>query len=130
MDALRAMAGIIRYLTERMKCCFLEGLPTATFDLFIVFRGLAPLYRRKEFPSYSWTGWRGTLEVTDLGGNDFLRYDTWIVWYKWSFKGVINLVWDPLANDEFPLSDFEYIGYQSGRAFKPISPLPFPTSCT
>jgi hypothetical protein len=79
MDAMRAMPGIIRRLTERMKCRFLEGLPTATFNLFIVFRGLAPLHRRKEFPSYSWTGWRGTFEVIDLGGNDFLSYDIGIV---------------------------------------------------
>jgi hypothetical protein len=131
MDALRAMAGIIRRLSERMKCRFLEGLPTAAFDLFIVFRRHhSPLYRRAGFPSWSWAGWRGSQAVLDLGDNDFLRQDTWIVWHKQSPGGVTSLVWDPLANEEFPLRDFEYVGYRGRHAFKPPCPLHFPTSRT
>jgi hypothetical protein len=130
-DALRAMAGITRRLSERMKCRFLEGLPTAAFDLFIVFRRHGSLLHRREgLPSYSWAGWGGSLMVLDLGENDFLRSKTWIVWYTLSPTGVTNLVWDPLANEEFPLGDLEYVGYRGQRTFKPPFPLPFPTSRT
>ncbi|RSL41996.1 hypothetical protein CEP54_015645, partial [Fusarium duplospermum] len=35
-DAPRAMAGIIQRFSVAMRCQFLEGLPTANFDLFIL----------------------------------------------------------------------------------------------
>lgn len=131
MDVLRAMAGITRRLSERMKCRFLEGLPTATFDLFILFRRHhSPLYRRAGFPSWSWAGWRGSLTLIDLVGNDFLSQDTWIEWHKQSPGGVISLVWDPLANEDFPLGDLNCVGYRGRHIFKPPFPLPFPTSRT
>ncbi|KAK4039406.1 hypothetical protein C8A01DRAFT_47124 [Parachaetomium inaequale] len=131
MDGLRAMAGITRRVSERMKCRFLEGLPTAAFDLFVVFRRHhSPLYRREGLPSYSWAGWRGSLLVVELGENDFLKDHTWIVWYRLSPRGVTSLVWDPVANNEFPLGDLEYVGYRGRRTFKPPFPLPFPTSRT
>jgi hypothetical protein len=66
----------------------------------------------------------------DLGENEWLRQNTWIVWYKRSPRGVISLVWDPLANDSFPYHDHEYIGYRDRRRFQPPVALPFPTNRT
>ena len=130
-DALRAMAGIICRLSERMECRFLVGLPIAAFDMFLVFRrNHSLLYRRKEFPSYSWAGWRGSLVCVSLRGGDYLRDDTWIIWYKQISSGVISLVWDLLAINEFPLGDFKYVGYRRRHAFTPPCPLPFPTNRT
>ncbi|KAI8682414.1 HET domain-containing protein [Fusarium sp. Ph1] len=37
-DAPRAMAGIIQRFSVAMRCRFLEGLPTTTFDIFILLR--------------------------------------------------------------------------------------------
>jgi len=132
-DALRAMTGIIRRFAEVMKCQFLEGLPTASFDRFIVFHAFdSILYRRSSFPSYSWTGWRGAIDVDinplvifgyesdesgDSDGNNWLRNRTWIVWYKRSPAGVTSLVWDPAANDAFPSRDINYLGYRDRRLF-------------
>ena len=36
-DALLAMAGIARRVSQKMKCSFFQGVPTAAFDVFIPF---------------------------------------------------------------------------------------------
>ncbi|KAM5387017.1 hypothetical protein ACJZ2D_000310 [Fusarium nematophilum] len=124
-DAPRAMAGIIRRFAGVMKCHFFQGLPTAMLDRFIIFHAFgAVLHRRSSFPSYSWIGWRGSINV-DLndgatregGGNTWLRDRTWIVWYKRSPSGITNLVWDLDANPSFPSRDMEHVGYRTRRAF-------------
>lgn len=118
-DVLRAMTGIIRRFTEAMKCRFLEGLPTALFDRFIIFHAFGTtLHRRSSFPSYSWTGWRGQIKVDhDNRGNDiktWLRERTWIIWYERSPSGTTNLVWDPSTND---FSSSAYRGYRDRGIF-------------
>ena len=131
-DALQAMAGIIRRLSGKMKCRFLEGLPTAIFDIFILFRqDGSNLHRRRVFPSYSWTGWRGPLNWPYISQkNKFLKDYTWIVWYKRSVGGIISLVWDPLANESFPYKNFEYVGYRGRSPFYCPCPLSFATTRT
>jgi hypothetical protein len=119
-DALRAMAGIIRRFTKVMKCRFFEGLPTALFDIFLLFRGNL-LRRRPSFPSYSWTGWKGAVDFKSNGihdeANDWLRYRTWIVWYKRSVSGYTSLVWDPDANESFQAKDLSVYGYRERHPF-------------
>jgi hypothetical protein len=100
-DILRAMAGIIRRFTDAMRRKFFEGLPTALFDVFLLFQGTL-LHRRTPFPSYSWTGWQGLREIRSLdpyhNTNEWLRGRTWIIWYCRGVSGETNLIWDPLAN--------------------------------
>ncbi|KAF5631511.1 hypothetical protein F25303_9670 [Fusarium sp. NRRL 25303] len=123
-DTLRAMAGIIRRIAERMKCTFFQGLPTAMFDKFITFFADGTiLHRRSTFPSYSWTGWRGcvdmdlqfTCENMTMTENTkmWLRDMTWIIWYERNSSGITQLVWDPDSNS----SDMEYAGYRHRRSF-------------
>ena len=125
-DAPRAMAGIIRRFTEVMKCRFLEGLPTALLDLFIIFHAFhSTLRRRSSFPSYSWTGWQGSiiadLSYLDLDNNsrlnDWFLKRTWIIWHKRSPSGITNLVWDPGASDSFHSPDTKHWGYRHKRLF-------------
>ncbi|KAF5571126.1 hypothetical protein FPHYL_642 [Fusarium phyllophilum] len=127
-DASRAMAGITRRIAERMKCDFFQGLPAAMFDLFITFFAYGTItHRCSTFPSYSWTGWRGSVDVDLQLSNEnmtwpeninvWLRYRTWIIWYKRSSSGIASLVWDPGANSSFPLSDLNYAGYRRRRPF-------------
>ncbi|KAK3937485.1 heterokaryon incompatibility protein-domain-containing protein [Diplogelasinospora grovesii] len=125
-DILRAMAGVVRRLSERAKCRFFEGLPNAAFGAFVVFRGKDWALRRREgFPSYSWTGWEGGIIVGEEDDhnafdnlNKWLDEDTWIIWYKRSPSGVLNLVWDPSANELFPLNDPTYHGYRRRHPFQ------------
>jgi hypothetical protein len=132
-DALRAMAGIIKRLSRKMKCGFFQGVPTAVFDSFMVFRAFSSLLsRRQGFPSYSWTGWIGGIDFpSGLGDeNDWLAHRTWIVWYKRSPLGAVELVWDPIANEFFPANAMEYIGYRKRSGFPNWHKLGFPTSRT
>lgn len=121
-DAPRAMAGIIQRFSVAMGCRFLEGLPTATFDLFILLRSLrGSLRRRPAFPSYSWTGWSGFSASCPRGVspiyNDTLRDKTWIIWYKRSPSATVSLVWDPSFEPSFPLHDETFAGYRERRPF-------------
>lgn len=135
-DVLRALAGIIRRLSERAKHTFFQGLPTGSLDAFILFRPHDNLlHRRKGFPSYSWIGWKGgiefdfTFDIADIV-NDWLRTKTWIIWYKRSPSGITNLVWDPSANDSFPTEDSEYVGYRERQPFRSPPALKITTSRT
>ncbi|KAL3590838.1 hypothetical protein FPOAC2_13040 [Fusarium poae] len=126
-DTLRAMAGIMRKFSELMKCDFFQGIPTVMFDRFIIYRAhLHILRRRSIFPSYSWIGWRGQI-AADLNPPDgnhvrrqnaWLKNRTWIIWYKRSPDGTINLVWDPNSNSSFDESNMEYVGYRHRRPFR------------
>jgi hypothetical protein len=132
-DVLNAMGGIIQRLSRRMKCRFFEGLPTAMFDLIILFTcDDTPLRRRRGFLSYSWAGWRGAINWSPKSEdiNKWLERSTWIVWYKRRACGTPNLVWHILANENFPHDDNEYIGYRQRQLFHSPVTLPFPTGRT
>ncbi|KAM7198929.1 Heterokaryon incompatibility protein (HET) domain containing protein [Naviculisporaceae sp. PSN 640] len=134
-DALNAMRGIVRRVSDKMSCDFLEGIPRSAFDFIILFSGVStsPLRRRQDFPSYSWTGWIGEaklvwlIETYDLFRtkaegkaarmNRWLTDNTWIIWYALSPDGTRGLVWDPQANSDFPWDDPEYVGYRTRAPF-------------
>jgi hypothetical protein len=125
-DILRALAGTIRRVGEKARCRFFEGLPTCAFDAFLVFHPRAGVLRRRSgFPSYSWTGWKGSVGIDGLeysimwNLNRWLTDNTWIVWYKRSASHVVNPIWDPSANESFPVHDGSYAGYRKRRAFQP-----------
>jgi hypothetical protein len=50
--------------------------------------------------------------------NKWLEEYTWIIWYKRSPSGVLNLVWDPAANESFPFHDLGYEGYRKRCSFQ------------
>lgn len=135
-DALRAMTGIIRRLSEKMKCGFFQGVPTASFDSFMFFTlgNLSSLRRRQGFPSYSWIGWIGAINFPvafDVSEeNNWLFQKTWMVWYKRSPSGAVNLVWDLSANELFPTNDMKYVGYRRRSSFPNRHMLGFSTSRT
>jgi hypothetical protein len=138
-DILRALAGVVRRITETAKCRFLEGLPTAAFDAFIVFEANGWILRRREgFPSYSWTGWKGGVTVETSATrplNVRLEEDTWIIWYKRSPAGALSLVWDPSRYKPCPIADPTFEGYRQRRPFQSrqlhlLSIQEFPTVAT
>ncbi|KAI0543951.1 heterokaryon incompatibility protein-domain-containing protein [Xylaria curta] len=130
-DVHNAMAGLTRRFFDRMKCRFLEGIPTAVFDHFLAFRAAkSSLKRRKGFPSYSWTGWVGPLVFWGMNSSAWgtwkassedeslmLDENTWIIWYKRNPSGVTSLVWDILANESFPEHSEDHPGYRRRSSF-------------
>lgn len=116
-DAQRALAGINRRFSANLGYEFVEGLPSAAFDAFILFKPYGDLKgtslrRRLDFPSYSWTGWRGSLDCGHVHSHEtqyslrcigWLTKHTWIVWYKRGVCGPATLVWDPKAHAELLL---------------------------
>jgi len=112
-DVISAMLGIMRRLSYRMDCTFFQGIPVATFDIFLLFHG-SMLKRRKIFPSYSWAGWIGQItyhERTTIqsGATNFwLRRRTWIVWYERTPAGEVNLLSDLVEKEALAeLSEFQ-----------------------
>ncbi|KAF2998662.1 hypothetical protein E8E13_008078 [Curvularia kusanoi] len=118
-DVQLAMAGITRRVSERMKCPFFQRLPTATFDVFFLFHTQSMILRkRRGFPSYTWTGWIGRVICDNsTETNDWLRFHTWIIWYKRSSAGITNPIWDIVANDSFPAHDESVLGYRERSGF-------------
>ncbi|KAK0654943.1 hypothetical protein B0T16DRAFT_2205 [Cercophora newfieldiana] len=93
-DMLRAMAGIMRRVSDKIQCPMLEGLPMNAIDHFIRFFG-------RGFPSYSWAGWRGKIQVDRTWElKPIYYYDThsptddyWIVWYCRDPSGFESIAW-------------------------------------
>ncbi|KAH0538422.1 hypothetical protein FGG08_004970 [Glutinoglossum americanum] len=121
-DAIDAVSALLKPLAIRMKSRLLEGLPTSSFDMSILFsprRG--SLRRRSGFPSYSWAGWQGQVawhmahyewpEDEDiplyeprgqqLDIRDWLNQKTWIVWYETSGTVGMKPVWDLSMQESF-----------------------------
>jgi hypothetical protein len=126
-DAIDAMAGIFRRLSHRMKCRFLEGLPTSAFDINLLFYNWGnALQRRHGFPSYSWSGWIGQVDWGNLdcdwygsGGispNEWLTSKTWIIWYERCPSGTMRAVWTPQEQANL---DGDDTGYRRRNAFNP-----------
>ena len=103
-DILNAFAGILAIQEREFSSKSFQGLPTAIFDMALLWQPFRKLQRRKGFPSWSWTGWEGpvvwagdTMELTSYGEPTreqerrkvdlWHQKQTWIEWYcsKFSF---------------------------------------------
>ena len=94
-DALRALAGIMRRVSDKLQYPMLEGLPTRALDQFLLFFG-NNLRRRPGFPSYSWAGWHGEVRIEmerQYNLENWLKFGNWIVWYQRDVSGVEIPVW-------------------------------------
>jgi len=131
-DALFAMAGITRRLSNKMRCRFFQGAPAAAFDMFMIFSNPSSIFRRRQgFPSYSWCGWIGQIHFYETNQeNNWLAHRTWIIWYKRSSSGSVNLVWDIMANETFPIANMKFLGYRQRTPFGTRHSLGFSTSRT
>ena len=91
-DILNAFAGIGNVLFNDINTPAYWGMPTAYFELALLWDAESPpLFRREGFPSWSWAGWHGRVawkknEMTYLltWGTNFLSMigDIWITWYR------------------------------------------------
>jgi hypothetical protein len=132
-DVIRALSGLIRRFSWKMKSSFFQGMPTASFDIFMPFLAHdSLLHRRHGFPSYSWAGWIGKLQFIVNSSNhnllnSWLQLRTWIVWFKRRPSGTTDLVWDIMANEDFLKAGDEDVGYRDRSRFGSRHPLGFST---
>lgn len=103
-DCLKAVAGICRRFSEHMRCPFVEGFPAAAIDLYLPFFFPEGTYttRREGYPSYSWAGWTGRIKY--LGKHfrsrlQWIKENTWIIWYTRSPSGVVTQLWEPRESE-------------------------------
>jgi hypothetical protein len=113
-DILNAFAGILAIQKQDFNCQSYQGLPTAIFDMALLWQPFRKMKCREGFPSWSWTGWEGpviwagdTMELTSYGDSptrdeEYRKVDlwhqnkTWIDWYcskfSFTFTCCVNLV--------------------------------------
>lgn len=88
-DVLDAFAGVCFALGWSLAGGLVSGLPTASFDIFLLWKPEGSVLRRKCkvaekycLPSWSWVGWSGSVKMDIASASDFLRNwpkpDAWI----------------------------------------------------
>ncbi|KAI9644917.1 hypothetical protein NHQ30_006951 [Ciborinia camelliae] len=112
-DIINALAGVLDTQGKAMNCDIFYGLPSAIFDMALLWQPSGEMIRREGFPSWSWAGWHGqvqwrgdTMELTSYGLDEssedlerkkvtaWLRNQTWIDWYR-CIDGKSLTVWSP-----------------------------------
>lgn len=97
-DALNAFAGALTALGKELNTSFLWGIPESSFDENVIWR--TPLHnpslRRREFPSWSWLGWKASSLPGDvdfpiiIGGH--IETTPVVQWHKVTEKGEQKLI--------------------------------------
>lgn len=150
-DILNAFAGISNVLAARLDALMRYGIPDSLFDWALLWEPSYMLRRRPGFPSWSWAGWVGGVDMsigsfsklsheplTNMSSNElqnWLTIHTWIVWYQRNIDGSEpTLVWTPAqtGGDEDNSVPSLPQGYQPspgndyyGRPFRALSRFSF-----
>ncbi|KAH6620034.1 heterokaryon incompatibility protein-domain-containing protein [Boeremia exigua] len=61
-DTIRAFAGATSIMNSRFPGGILHGLPVFYFDIALLWQPDGPVTRRFGQPSWSWTGWKGSIQ--------------------------------------------------------------------
>jgi len=105
-DILNAFTGVQKALTRSCRHSqMLWGLPAAAFDWAILWQQPPGqlLRRRPGFPSWSWMGWAGTVNMATDTWSEFdqrwLCQRTWIDWHIVDEQGTEVPLWTLLENE-------------------------------
>jgi len=92
-DVLAAFAGISKMYARSMGTELVYGIPVLMFDKVILWDGFEVYRRRPGFPSWSWAGWIGSIDLNLTHSQALekwtLRY-TWIVWHLLHDDGTLK----------------------------------------
>ncbi|KAI4178380.1 MAG: hypothetical protein L6R41_008409 [Letrouitia leprolyta] len=134
LDAMNAFAGVSNYFAELFGARMKLGLPNSVFDWAILWRPQGQVKQRQlrdsSFPSWSWIGWMGNIEIpqpnnvisadADKTIQRWLADHTWIVWYQWS-PSLVALLWS--VNDERNQQvreKYASVGYRCSNTIDPF----------
>jgi len=86
-DILKAFAGMASYVESRLETFILFGLPAARFDIYLLWYPHMPTQRRPSFPSWTWAGWYGSVNVAaetyPANGEDMMWWQDKCTWIRW-----------------------------------------------
>ena len=104
-DIYHRFSGIGRFSKANLQVELCHGIPDAYFDWFLLWFPLVVQTRRKDAPSWSWSGWYGQSwpDMTrwyageGIKVRQALRERTWIIWYQRKCRDDIEVVrvWTP-----------------------------------
>jgi hypothetical protein len=73
-DGLNAFAGVSKILESDLGTTLWYGLPIKYFELALLWSPKGNLTRREAFPSWSWAGWSGPVDMSPVRrASDFVR---------------------------------------------------------
>lgn len=111
-DIYNAFAGITRFFRINWQVNLCHGIPDKFFDWFLLWKPLDAQTRRRDAPSWSWSGWEGQSKGDFLewyGRNIIdirraLRKRTWIIWYQRNAHDSeqCTRIWTPKADPTSP----------------------------
>lgn len=98
-DIHNAFQGIAKELTWSMSISQVYyGLPTSCFDWALLWGGQNICCRRPGFPTWSWMGWQGAINMSQSSIADYnqmwLLRATWIDWHIVDKDGGCRTVWN------------------------------------
>jgi Heterokaryon incompatibility protein (HET) len=120
-DVLAAFTGMSNLLGAKMGAPLVFGLPSAYFDLALLWEAQSGVTRRlprskeeekdfdgAKFPSWSWCGWMGstmtynrsTIEACLPNVHEWLTEHTWISWYIRDGHGDLRPIWNSSIHTE------------------------------
>ncbi|ESZ91514.1 hypothetical protein SBOR_8085 [Sclerotinia borealis F-4128] len=141
-DTINALSGVLNTQGNAMNCDIFHGLPSAIFDMALLWQPCGKMIRREGFPSWSWAGWQGqvrwygdTMELTSYGLYEssedlehkkittWLRNQTWIDWHRCIDEKLVT-VWSPksraaevlLNKSQSEVAANEVVGYSASVA--------------
>ncbi|KAL3296010.1 tol protein [Colletotrichum asianum] len=109
-DTIRALAGIIRRVEDKLGQEIIEGLPAGRLERFMLFRSASGgnlSRRRSEFPSWSWAGWHDQITLEPPIWREPMRGYTWnetrhwVSWYKRDASGAVRKLSNHYKADGF-----------------------------
>ncbi|KAE9574688.1 hypothetical protein CGMCC3_g9150 [Colletotrichum fructicola] len=109
-DTIRALAGIIRRVEDKLGQEIVEGLPAGRLERFMLFRSASGgdlSRRRSAFPSWSWAGWHDQITLEPPIWREPMRGYTWnetrhwISWYKRDISGAVRKLSNHYKADGF-----------------------------
>ena len=89
-DALDAFTAATSAMSRNFQGGFFWGIPVLLFDIGLLWSRSSPPKRRKDFPSWSWVGWSGGVDLCvgyqvtwrPLFDSSFLHVEIWPL-FKW-----------------------------------------------
>ena len=122
-DGLNAFAGITNWSESEMGYSTHFGMSDFAFSLDLVWQPERFMFRRHQFPSWSWAGWKGRMMPAFSTGEDMGQdyyFSRWLVCYKWLVPFGLTRIADFEDEESW---EFDRSSFQANQNDTPKTPL-------